>query len=187
MRTLLRSLVVLALALVAGCGDHALVLHVDLLSYLDPADTRQRFGPVPVVPGGLATGEQALVSDLEVNLLEGLGDVADIQTVAVTVSTIVRDSTGSGSDTLRVYMSDIGLAPRSTPPVLTHVLALTPGSTDTVATDFTGDARVAALFAQRRFRMTITTSVRGPAAGDPLNGEVRLHALDAVVVAKRAL
>ncbi len=187
MRTLRASLALLALALVAGCGDHALVLRVDLLSYLDPADTRQRFGPVPVVPGGLATGEQALVPDLEVNLLEGLGDVADVQTVSVSVSTIVRDSTGSGSDTLRVYMSDVEVAPRTTPPVITYVLPLTPGSTDTLATDFTGDARVAALFAQRRFRLAITTSVRGPVAGDPLNGEVLLRALDAVVIAKRQL
>lgn len=56
MRTLKAVSALLALALVAGCGDRALVMHVDLLSYLDDAQTRQRFGPVPVVPGGLVTG-----------------------------------------------------------------------------------------------------------------------------------
>lgn len=186
MRTLKAVSALLALALVAGCGDRALVMHVDLLSYLDDAQTRQRFGPVPVVPGGLVTGEQELVSDLEVNLVDGLGDVAEVQTVTVSFAAVLRDSTGSGSDTLRLYLSEPSVAPRSTPPAFEVAVPLVPGRTDTVRTDFTGDPRVAALFAQRRFRLTLTTSLRGPDTGDPLNGEVALTSIDAVVIAKRA-
>ncbi len=187
MRTLRASLALLALAAVTGCGDHALVLKVDVLSYMDPSLTQQRFGPLPASPGGFATGEQALVPDQEVNLLDGLGDVADVQSVSVRVATITRDSTGAGSDTLRVYMSDMGVAPRTTAPALTHVVNLTPGRVDTLVTDFEGDARVAALFAQRRFRLEVTTSLRGPSSGADLDGSVRISQLDAVVVAKKKL
>lgn len=186
MRTARRLCALLALALVAGCGDHALVMHVDLLSYLDPAQTRQSFGPVPVVPGGLVSGEQELVADQDVNLVDGLGDVAEVQTVAVSFAAVLRDSTGSGSDTLRLYLSDPSVSPRSTPPAFEVAVALVPGSTDTVRTEFTGDPRVAALFAQRRFRFTLTTSLRGPESGEALNGHVALSAIDAVVVAKRS-
>ncbi len=187
MRTLRASLALVALAAVAGCGDHALVLEVNLLSYMDASITQQRFGPIPAAPGGLASGEQSLVPDQEVNLLDGLSDVVNVQSVSVRVAIITRDSTGSGVDTMRVYMSDIAAAPRTTSPVLTHALGLTPGSVDTVVTDFEGDSRVTALFAERRFRLEITTSVRGPASGAPLNGSVRIQQLDAVVVAKRKL
>lgn len=180
------TLALLALALVAGCGDHALVLNVDLLSYLDASATHQRFGPVPVVPGGLATGEQELVSDLDVNLVDGLGDVAEVQTVTVAFAAVLRDSTGAGSDTLRLYLSDPSVSPRSTPPAFEVAVPLVPGQLDTVATDFTGDPRVAALFAQRRFRLTLTTSLRGPDSGAPLNGEVWLKSIDAVVIARRS-
>jgi hypothetical protein len=187
MKTLRTTLALLALAALAGCGDHALVLKVDILSYLDEAAATFPFGPIPAVPGGLATGEQTLVPDREVNLLEGLSDVADVQSVTFSVAAIVRDSTGSGEDTMRVYMSDAATAPRATPPVLVLPLVLVPGRTDTVAVATDGDARVRALFAQRRLRLEVTTSLRGPAGGADLNGSVRLDALDAVVVAKRAL
>jgi len=50
MRT--RALIVIAAAALAltGCGDHHLVLKVDVLSYLDPALRAVAFGPVPGVP-----------------------------------------------------------------------------------------------------------------------------------------
>jgi hypothetical protein len=182
-----RILALLALAALAGCGDQSLVLRVDVLSYMDPALTTQAIGPVPAVPGGAATGEQVLVPDQEVNLVEGLSDVATVQTVSITAAMITRDSTGSGTDTLRIYLSDVATAPSATTPALTRVLTLAPGSVDTLAVDFDGDPRVAALFAQRRFRIEVTTSLRGPTSGAALNGTVRLSRLDAVLVAKRRM
>jgi hypothetical protein len=187
MKALRITLALLALAALAGCGDRALILRVDILSYLDEAAGTFRFGPVPAVPGGLASGEQTLVPDREVNLLAGLGDVADVQSVTFTLAAIARDSTGSGTDTMRVYMSGATAAPRATPPVLVLPFALVPGQVDTVRVTLDGDARVRALFAERTLRLEVTTSLRGPETGEPLNGSVRLDALDAVVVAKRSL
>jgi hypothetical protein len=173
-----------ALALV-GCGDHNLVVRIDVLSYLDPAYRVAAFGPVPAAPGGLATGELALVDDQAVNLLEGLDGVAEVRSVSIGLSAIVRDSTGSGTDTLRVYASDETTAPRTTAPILTEVVTLVPGRTDTVEVTVPADARVADLFVRRKMRLGVTTSLRGPVSGDPLNGRLTLRTLDAIVIAGR--
>jgi hypothetical protein len=185
MRTRIGILVVAAALVLAGCGDHNLVLRVDVLSYLDPGMRVAVFGPIPPAPGGIATGEQVLVDDEEINLLDGLSGVAEVQSVEITMAVIARDSTGSGVDTLRVYASDAETAPRSTSPVVERVLTLSPGVTDTVSVTVAGDQRVADLFVQRRMRLSVTSSGRGPESGDPLNGSVELSALEAVVIAGR--
>ncbi len=185
MRTRIGILLATVALLLAGCGDHHLVLRVDVLSYLDPGMRAASFGPIPPTPGGLATGEQALVDDEEINLLDGLSGVAEVQSVEITMTVIARDSTGSGVDTLRLYASGAETAPRSTPPVVQRVLTLSPGVTDTVSVTVAGDPRVEDLFVQRRMRLSVTSSGRGPESGDPLNGRIELSALEAVVIAGR--
>ena len=185
MRT--RALIVLAAAALAlsGCGDHNLVLKVDVLSYLDPALRAVAFGPVPVAPGGLATGEQALVDDEAINLLDGLSSVAEVRTVSIRLAAFAHDSTGSGLDTLRIYASAEDTAPLATPPVVTLVVALAAGQDTTLDVTVPADARVAELFVKRKMRLSVTTSLRGPESGDPLNGRVELRAFEAIVIAGR--
>jgi len=178
-------LVVAAAALIAGCGNRHLVLQVDVLSYLDPSLTDFSFGPVPPVPGGLYTGEQKLLEDVEVNLLEGTGSVAEVQSVSIAMSVIASDSTGAGTDTLRLYLSDPSVDPLTTTPAVILPITFVPGVTDTVAVDLGSDSRVAELFTDKRMRLTLTAAVHGPESGDPLNARVRLTGLDAVVVAGR--
>jgi hypothetical protein len=187
MRPVRALALIAALVLLAGCGDRRLVVRVDVLSFLAPSETRASFGPVPAVPGGLYAGEAPLVDNLGVNLFEGLSGVAEVRSVTVTVSTIFTDSTGSGADTMRVYLSEEGVNPRTTPPVLTLAVVLVPGVTDTVSAVLGDDPRVADLFAKQRLRLSVTTALRGPASGPDLNGRLRLRALDAVVIAGRKL
>lgn len=185
MRT--RALVVLAVAALAlsGCGDHNLVLKVDVLSYLDTSLRAVAFGPVPVAPGGIATGEQPLVDDVTINLLDGLNGVAQVRSVSIGLSAFAHDSTGAGSDTLRIYASDENTAPRSTPPVVELVVALTAGRDTTLDVTVPADSRVAELFVKRKMRLSVTTSLRGPESGDPLNGRVALQTIEAIVIAGR--
>ena len=179
-----RPLVVIAAAaLLAGCGDRHLVLKVDVLSYLDPSLTRISFGPVPAVPGGLYAGEQDVVKDVEINLLDGTGSVAEVQNVSIAMSVIAEDSTGAGTDTLRLYISDPLVDPLTTPPAITLPIVLSPGVTDTVTADLGADTRVAELFTGKHMRLTLTTALRGPDSGEDLNARVRISALDAVLVA----
>jgi hypothetical protein len=182
-----RALVLFAVAVLAaaGCGNHNLVLTVDVLSYLDASLRAVAFGPIPALPGGLATGELPLVDDESINLVNGLSSVAEVHSVSIVLSAVVRDSTGSGADTLRIYVSGEDTAPRSTPPVVEMAVALAPGVTDTVDVTVPADSRVADLFVQRKMRLSVTTSLRGPESGDPLNGRVVLRTLEAIVIAGR--
>lgn len=173
-------------ALLAGCGDRSLILKVDVLSYMQPSQTRVAFGPIPPAPGGLSSGEIALIDDEHINLLTGIGDVVTIDAVTISMATVAVDSTGSGEDTLRVYLSDEATDPRSTTPVFFQTLVFQPGVTDTVRVTVDGDSRVAQLFAGKKVRLTATTSLHGPASGPALNGRLQLIALDAVVVARHS-
>ena len=44
--------------LVAGCGDHSLILRVDLLSFLSPAETPGHYGPIPAGVSDSVTSSQ---------------------------------------------------------------------------------------------------------------------------------
>lgn len=171
--------------LLASCGDRQLVMNVDVMSWVDPAAVSGSFGPVPAIPGGIATGEQTVLDGMEIPLVENIGQLASVDLVTLRVSAVVRDSTGSGADTLRLYLAAPSVDPRTTPPVITLPLVLTPGVTDTVEVTTDADPRVAQLFVDGKLKMSLTMSVRGPESGDPLVGGFRLNKLDATVLASR--
>lgn len=171
--------------LLTSCGDRQLVMNVDVMSWVDPAAVSGSFGPVPAVPGGIATGEQTVLDGMEIPLVNNMGQVASVDMVTFRVSAVVRDSSGSGADTLRLYLSSPWVDPRSTPPVITLPVAMTPGVTDTVEVTTDADARVAQLFVDGKLKMSLTMSVRGPESGEALNGGFRLNKLDATVIASR--
>jgi len=185
MRTRAPILVAAAALALVGCGDRNLVLKVDVLSYMDPAYTAASFGPVPPVPGGFATGEVPLVDGVTINLLDGLSSVAEVRSVTLFLSAVVHDSTGTGLDTLRVYVSQEEIEPIWTPPIIEQAVSLQPGETDSIEVTLPADERVAGLFMGRKLRLTVTNSVRGPESGDPLNGRLVVRALDAIVIAGR--
>jgi hypothetical protein len=165
-----------------GCGDRNLILRVDVLSYFTPSQTRFAFGPLP--PGAPVV-RVPLVNDESINLLEGLDGVSEVRDVAFTLEAVFRDSTGSGGDTLAVYMSDEDTDPYTTPPVVVKPVVLSPGVTDTVVITLSGDRRVAELFQGQRMRISVVNTIVPPASGPALNGRLRLTALDAVVVMVR--
>jgi len=178
-------LVIAAAAGLAGCGDRRVVFQVDVLSYLDASQREFPFGPIPPAPGGFATGEQPVVQDQTVHLLGGASSVAEVQSVSIASTTVSTTSSGSGLDTLRLYLSDESTDPMMTSPVMVLPLQLVAGSTDTTHVDISGDQRVADLFMGQRLRMALTTSYRGPSSGSDLNGVISVVQIDAVVIAGR--
>jgi len=176
-----------AALLIAGCGSGNLILNVDVLSYLDPSATQMSFGPVPPLPTGFQSGEVAVVDDSEVNLLEGTSSVASVDEVSIRMRVISSCSSGSGADTLRVYLGDNDQDPMAAGPVLTLPIVFTASVTDTLEVETTGDARVADLFTGSSLRVTVTNALHGPSFGDALTSEVRVVALDATLIAGRKL
>lgn len=177
----------LAAALVTGCAKHDLVMRVDLLSFTPELQSPFVFPPVPVTPGGLWTGEQVLVDDEVVSLIEGLSDASTIENVSFRLRSVAQTLTGTGTDTLRVYISDMLTPPRSTAPMAVDVLTFQAGVADTSELLIDGDSRLITLFQKSQVRVSVTTSLRGPAAGDPLEGSLEIVGMDAVIVAGRKL
>jgi len=177
-------LVILAGAL-AGCGDRRLLLGVDALSFTSPQDRVDPFGPVPALVVPVQTGEVPVLDDLHVNLFGGADQIVNVDQATLTLSANLADSTGSGLDTLRVYMSDVSTDPRTTAPVVIAPVVLTPGQSTSIHAVVGGDPRVTSLFTNSQMRVTVTTSLQGPAVGQPLNGVITLTTLRADVVASR--
>jgi hypothetical protein len=178
-------LAALGAVLLTGCGDRNLVLNVDVLSYLDPAVTQFAFGPLPAVPGGLTTGEVAIIQDVRINLIQRPNDLAKVQSVTLSFSAQVKDSTGAGADTLRLYMADDNTDPLTTIPVVVLPVALVDGQSDTVHVDVGGDQRLIDLFNGNTVRLSATNSVRGPSSGPDLNGRLKFTEIRATVIAGR--
>ena len=178
-------LAALGAVLLAGCGDRNLVLNVDVLSYLDPSLVQFEFGPLPAAPGGLATGEVVIIKDARINLIERPNDLTKVQNVTLSFAAEVRDSTGSGADTLRIYLADDNTDPLTTAAVATLPVALVDGQSDSVHVDIGGDQRLIGLFDGNSMRLCATNSARGPTSGADLNGRLRFTTIRATVIAGR--
>lgn len=178
----------LLLLVAAGCGQHNLVLRVDVLSFTP--ELQAPFTNIPTVPANNPplTAQQTIVDKEPVNLLAGLGDATTIQDVSLRMQTVANATGGSGSGTLRVYLSDGTTDPKASPPILTQVITFTTGVPDTVTTTIDGNAQLNALFAKKQLQMTIDGAFTGPSSGAALSGaSLKLTALDAVVIAGRKL
>ncbi len=190
MRAPIRHLMIgVALAAVAlaaaSCGDRRLLLSVDVLSFLAPSETQTSVGPIPAIPGGAYSGEQPLVDDEKISLFSGANGAVDVRDVIITVRTVATGQSGSGTDTLRVYLSGPSQPPRPGTPLLTSVLTFAAGMADTQEVVLQGSKAVADLFTGEQVRLSLTTALRGPAAGADLTGDLKLIRLDALVIAGR--
>lgn len=176
------ALVVLATGLaLTGCGTHDLILKVDILSFVQELQTPILVPDTPAIPGGIATGEQDVVTS-DVNLVSGLGSAGEVKAVSLRLRSIADATTGSATDTLRVYLTTPGSSDLT--PVITQVVNIVAGTPDTVTTLIDNDPRLIALFKNDIVRVRVTTSGRGPSSGANLTGaSLRFTALDAVVTA----
>lgn len=186
LRRLAPLLPVIAFAvLLGGCGNRSVLLTFDALSFTQPADRAVAFGPVPALPVAIETGEIPIFDDLHVTMLGDTRQIVQIDDVTVSFTADMYDSTGSGSDTLRVYISDKNTPPQSTTPVVVAPVLLTPAQHVPVHVVLGADPAVRALFLGDEVRVSVTSALRGPSMGAPLNGRVAITELRATVSAKQ--
>ena len=172
--------VALAVLIMAGCGDHSLILNVDILSFLSASETTGHYGPIP---GGVT--DSVTIVSRSLDLLPGVNDITSVSDVQITAAAEFANATGTGEATARIYVSAAGTDPftADTTPIVLPV-QLAPGVTDTVTVTVAGDTELAGLFlgdeAELGIRIAFTS-----AAGEALEGDFRLVTLQAVVTAKQ--
>lgn len=179
-------LVSLAAALIAlpGCGDRRLVLTVNLLSFLDPADRTEGYGPIP--PDVAASDLD--VASQQVNLLEGLAGAVDVESASLRIGVRFENQTGSATGSLRVYIAPADSAdPYSVPPVADLPVALAPNATTLIATEIDSSPELAAALTQSRAQVAVRISFDTTGSPAPLLGSETIEELAAIVVTKRSL
>jgi hypothetical protein len=130
---------VAALAL-AGCGDHNLVLKVDVLSYLDDSQKTIHVGDVPA---GSLPEPVPIVSDMPISLVDGLSDAAQVRSVTFSLGGQVTVESGSGSGKFKLYLSGEGTDPLTTQPVMNVPLTFSAGSPAIVDAETAGSLHLA--------------------------------------------
>lgn len=183
----IRSSLAGALALVvavalAGCGDRALILRVDLLSFLSAGERATHYGPVP--PG--ISDSANVVTGRRLNLLPGLESVTRVTDVQLEVGAIVNNQTGSGTGRIAVHLSPAGTDPftTDTTPII-GTFAVSGAMSDTIETITVGDAELAALFTAKEAELGIRVVLQSAAGLQPLEGDVVLTRLHAIVTARQ--
>jgi hypothetical protein len=184
-RSALVAVAAIALAAVlAGCGNKNLILRVDLLSFLDAGEQASHYGPLP---GGLADSIE-VVSGRRLNLLPGLQDVTAVTDVQLEVGAVVNNQTGAGTGRIAVYLSPEGTDPftTDTSPIV-GTFAVNGAMSDTIETITVGDAELAALFTAKQVQIGIRVSLDSAVGPTPLEGDVVLTRLRAIVTARDAV
>jgi hypothetical protein len=181
-----RWIVMLSLVplLVSGCGDRSLILTVDILSFLDPAEVSQAYGPIP---GGLAGVSIDITSD-ELSLLPGIEDVTEAVSASLQIGASFDNATGTADVEFQVYITSAESSDVfSTPPVADVPLTLTPGNVTNVSTEVSSAALAAALIQDKArigIRITFDTT---PSGATPVQGNETVTLLRATVITQKQL
>lgn len=170
-------------AMATGCGDRSLILTVDILSFLDPADVTQSYGPIP---GGLPS-TTVDVDSREVSLLPGVEDVTEVSSAKLEIGASFDNATGSANARLLVYITSADSADVfSSAPIADVPVTLTPATVTNVATEVTSQALAEALV-QERVKIGIRVEFDTSASLAPVQGTETITLLRATVVTKKKL
>jgi hypothetical protein len=124
----LSTLGLIALVL-AGCADGRVIVTVDVMSFIDPADRQVAYGPIP---GGLSGTVQSPVQTFEI--LDGVGGSTILDSVRVSGSADVDNATGSGTFIARIYFDSLA-TPYSGAPAIVVNGTVSPGQNTVVTFD----------------------------------------------------
>lgn len=180
--TMLLPLLAIAV-LAAGCGDRSLILTVDVLSFLDPADVTQDYGPIPA---GLPS-TTVDVDSREVSLLPGVEDVTEISSAKLEIGATFDNATGSADARLLVFISSADSADVfSSAPIADVPITLTPGNVTNVSTEVSSNELAAALV-QDKVKIGIRIEFDTSASPAPVAGTETITLLRATVITKKKL
>jgi len=169
--------------LAAGCGDRSLILTVDVLSFLDPADVTQAYGPIP--PGLPTTSVD--VASQEVSLLPGIGDVTEVASATLAIGASFDNTTGTANAHLLVFITSADSANVfSSTPIADVPVSVTPGNVTNVSTEVTS-AALAQAMVQAKVKIGVRITFDTTTSLAPVQGTETITLLRATVITKKKL
>lgn len=169
--------------LAAGCGDRSLILTVDILSFLDPADVSQNYGPIPA---GLAS-TSVDVDSREVSLLPGIQDVTEVSSAKLEIGASFDNATGSADARLQIFITSADSADVfSSAPIADVPITLAPATVTNVNTEVSSDALARALV-QDKVKIGLRILFDTSASLAPVQGTETITRLRATVITKKSL
>jgi len=175
---------VAAFMLTSGCGDKSLTLHIDLLSFMDSTLVTQTYGDNPVIPAGNPY-VPILAPSQRVNLSEGLGDITDIESVSLRISSEFVNDTGTADVLLEVFVTDTLDNPYDAIPYISETLHVEPTATDTVHADIVGDEALGELFTSEAVQLSFRLTFDASSSSEDVTGIENMIRFNATVVARR--
>jgi hypothetical protein len=175
---------VAGVALTSGCGDKSLTLHVDILSFLDSTAVTQAYD----VPDGIPASLPIDVPAQRVNLSEGLGDITDIESVSLRISSQFVNETGVADVQFQVFITDTLDNPYDAAPYISEFIQVGPGATtDTLHADIEGDEALGELFTAEAVQVGLRLIFDTVGSTVNVTGTENLIRFNATVVARRHL
>lgn len=171
------------LALFPGCGDKSLTLHVDILSFLDSTVVTQTYGDDPPIP----PSPIPVIIDADpqrVNLSEGIGDITDIESVSLRISSEFVNDTGTADVEFQVFITDTLSNPYDATPYISESIHLEPATTDTIHADIVGDETLGELFTSEAVQVGLRLRFDASSSAENVTGTENLIRFNATVVAK---
>jgi hypothetical protein len=175
---------VFGLMMTSGCGDKTLTLNVDILSFLDSTVVTQEYGDDPVIPPG-APDTRVISPPQRVNLSEGLGDITDVESVSLRISSEFVNETGIADVLFQVFMTDTLENPYDAAPYISELIHVEPGTIDTLHADVVGDETLGELFTGEAVQLGLMLRFDSSSSPTAVTGTATLTRFNATVVARR--
>jgi hypothetical protein len=167
---------------IAGCGDRSLIVSVNILSFLSPAETSFDYD----APGGLPA-VTVDVADETVNLLPGVDDATDVLSATLDIAATFDNQTGTASGVLLFYaVPSDSASPFASAPMASIPFVLTPGTVTNISEQISSDALAAVLVSeQARVGIRLSFDTSGTTVGQFVQGTETLTQLLATVITKK--
>lgn len=174
--------ILLILLYLLACGTTAVMIRMDILSFLSDDSLITDYGVDPPIPG---TGPTVTIrSPVEIiPLPDDLQSITEIRSVEISTIIAFRNDTGEANLTYEIFFHEEETGIFSTPAVVDRTLNLTADSDITHETVIDGDDRILSLFNGNEIAIAAEVVVVPGGGSENISGQVELIDFTVVILA----
>ncbi len=174
--------ILLILLYLLACGTTAVMIRMDILSFLSDDTIITDYGEDPPIPG---IGPPVTIrTPVEIiPLPDEFRSITEIRSVEISTIIVFRNDTGEANLTYEVFFHEEETGIFSTPPVVNRTLNLTADSDITHETVIDGDDRILSLFNGDEIAIAAEVVVVPGGGSENISGEAELVDFTIVILA----